>query len=231
MRLMVLVFWVLGVAGVASAAPRSITVTGEGVVTAVPDMAVLTLEVSDEAAEAAEALDTVAARARAVFARLGAMEIAARDMQTSALGLTPLWSRPREADQPPEIRGYRASTRVTIRLRDLDLLPEIFGAVVADGANGFGGLQFTVAQPRPLHDEARRAAVADARARADLYAAAAGVQLGPVLSLSESGGQRPQPVMMARAEMAASGAMPVAAGELEFAASVTMVFAIGEGSD
>ena len=228
MRLMVLVFWVFGLAGAAVAEPRSITVSGEGVVQAVPDMAVLTLEVSEEAAEAAVAVDAVAARARAVFARLEGMEIAARDMQTSTLSLSPLWSRPRDNDSPPQIRGYRAATQVTIRLRDLGQLKTLFGAVVGDGANGFGGLRFAVQEPAPLRDAARKAAVADARARAELYAEAAGVTLGPLLRLSENGGRVPQPMMMARAEMAADMGMPVAAGEMEVTASVTMVFAIAE---
>ncbi len=89
MRFLVLVFWVLGMAGAVSADPRTISVTGEGVVAAVPDMAVLTLEVSEEAARASEALDSVAARAEAVFKRLKAFDIADRDMQTSAVSLSP----------------------------------------------------------------------------------------------------------------------------------------------
>lgn len=228
MRLMVLVFWVLGLAGAAIAEPRSITVTGEGVVYTVPDMAVLTLEVSEEAKEAGVALESVTARAQTVFARLEAMEIAARDMQTGTVSLNPLWSRPRDNDSPPQIRGYRAATQVTIRLRDLGLLKTVFGAVVEDGANGFGGLRFAVQEPAPLRDAARKAAVADAKARAALYAEAAGVSLGPVVRISESSAGVPQPMMMARAEMVADAGMPVAAGEMEFSASVTMVFAIGE---
>lgn len=228
MRLMVLVFWVLGLAGAAIAEPRSITVTGEGVVYTVPDMAVLTLEVSEEAKEAGVALESVTARAQTVFARLEAMQIAARDMQTGTVSLNPLWSRPRDNDSPPQIRGYRAATQVTIRLRDLGLLKTVFGAVVEDGANGFGGLRFAVQEPAPLRDAARKAAVADAKARAALYAEAAGVSLGPVVRITESSAGVPQPMMMARAEMVADAGMPVAAGEMEFSASVTMVFAIGE---
>lgn len=228
MRLMVLVFWVLGLAGAAIAEPRSITVTGEGVVYTVPDMAVLTLEVSEEAKEAGVALESVTARAQAVFARLEAMQIAARDMQTGTVSLNPLWSRPRDNDSAPQIRGYRAATQVTIRLRDLGLLKTVFGAVVEDGANGFGGLRFAVQEPAPLRDAARKVAVADAKARAALYAEAAGVSLGPVVRISESSAGVPQPMMMARAEMVADAGIPVAAGEMEFSASVTMVFAIGE---
>ncbi|MCW9044663.1 MAG: SIMPL domain-containing protein [Pseudopelagicola sp.] len=231
MRFLVLVFWILGMAGAVSADPRTISVTGEGVVAAVPDMAVLTLEVSEEAARASEALDSVAARAQAVFKRLKAFDIADRDMQTSAVSLSPLWTRERDTDQPPRIRGYRVSTRVTVRLRDLSQLQEIFDQVVADGANGFGGLQFALQSPAPLRDQARQKAVADARARAELYAEAAGVALGPVLSLSEAGAVSPRPMMMARAEMAADSAMPVAAGEMDIRASVSMVFAIADAAE
>ncbi|MDV4145345.1 MULTISPECIES: SIMPL domain-containing protein [Shimia] len=231
MRLLVMVFWVLGLTSAAQADPRTISVTGEGVVTAVPDMAVLTLEVSEEAATATEALDTVAKRAQAVFERLEAFEIASRDMQTSALSLNPLWSRDRAPNEAPEIRGYRAETRVTVRLRDLGMMRGIFDKVVADGANGFGGLQFAVQDTAPLHEAARRAAVADAKARAALYAEAAGVTLGPVLSLSETGAATPRPMMMARAEMVSDGGMPVAAGEMETRALVSMVFAIEGGEE
>lgn len=231
MRFIILVLWVVGFAGAASAESRTISVAGEGVVAAVPDMAILTLEVSEEAVKASDALESVAGRARAVFARLEAFKIAERDMQTSTMSLNPLWSREREVDQSPKIRGYRVSTRVTIRVRDLDLLRDIFDQVVADGANGFGGLQFTVQDMAPLREAARRAAVADARARAGVYADAAGVSLGSVMSLSETRMPMPRPALMARAEMAADGGMPVAAGEVDIRASVSMVFEIEDAGE
>ena len=115
-----------------------------------------------------------------------------------------------------------------VRVRDLSILGEVLDAVARDGANSFEGLTFGLADPAAAGDAARRAAVADARRKAALYAEAAGVALGPLLSFAESGGA-PVPQMMARAEMAmASDAVPVAPGELTLTQRVTLTYALSE---
>ena len=208
--------------------PGRITVTGEGKVSAAPDMAVLTLGVTAENAQADLAMQEMREGMAAVLARLEAAGIAERDVQTSGLSLDPRWSDRRESSEPPRIESFVASSQVTIRLRALETLGGLLDGLVEDGANDLRGLHFALQEPQPLEDDARRAAVADAMRKAALYAEAAGVALGPILSISEQGGVQPR---MMRAEMAAFAAdagMPVAAGELEVAAVVTITYALGE---
>lgn len=218
----------LGAPAWAEQAPRQISVTGEGVVEAAPDMATITLGVTQEATEAKAAMDATSAAVAKVLARLEAAGIAARDLQTRQLSLNPVWSEVRGGTEGRRaITGFVASNTVLVRVRDLTALGPILDAVIADGANDFSGLQFGVQEVAPLRDEARKRAVADAMARAKLLAEAAGVALGPVLTIQDHGGGMPMP--MAEMSMRASAAkMPVAAGEVSVEANVSMVFSIAE---
>jgi uncharacterized protein len=203
-----------------------ITVTGEGRVSAAPDLAIITMGAVAEAKTAKDAMDQTSDITRAILDQLSTLEIAPRDIQTSDLSLSPVWTNNRtEPNGRPRIDGYQASNRVTVRIRDLEKLGTVLDAVLTDGANRLGGLQFTLSDPEPLINDARRDAVADARAKAELFAQAAGVQLGALISLSESGGYMPRPEMMSMARSADAG-VPVSAGETEVAANVAMVFAI-----
>ena len=214
-------------AALAEDAARRITVTGEGVARAAPDMAVLTLGVRHQAATAAEALAATNAGAAAVLGRLSEAGIADRDMQTSGLSLSPIWDRSNDHNVPPKVVGFEASNTVTIRARDLSALGGILDAVVADGANEFRGLQFTLQEPGPLQASARKLAVADAIARAALYAEAAGLRLGPVMTIRDPSAQAaPMPMMRAEMAMADAGGVPIAQGELELRAEVVMEFKI-----
>ncbi|WP_299785680.1 SIMPL domain-containing protein [uncultured Marivita sp.] len=202
-----------------------ITVTGEGSVFAVPDMAVITMGASAEAETAKEAMDQTSDITTAILDRLTEAGVAERDMQTSDLSLSPLWSNRSSSENRPSIDGYQASNRVTVRVRDLESLGTILDAVLTDGANELGGLEFTLSDPEPLMNDARIKAVADARARAKLLADAAGVELGALISLSETGARAPRPEMLSMAR-ASDSVVPVAQGEAELRASVTLVYEI-----
>lgn len=216
----------LPLAAIAQEQGPQITVTGEGRAAAVPDMATVTLGVTAQDADAGAAMAETNRVAGAILDRLEGMGIEARDRQTSDLGLQPVWSNYRD-DRAQEITGYEASNRLTVRVRDLAQLGDVLGAVTEDGANRLSGLSFGLQDPDPVEEEARRDAVADAMQRARVLAEAAGVTLGPVLSISESGGgYAPEPMMMMEAR---DKSVPVAAGETVLAARVTMVFSLGEG--
>lgn len=207
--------------------PPMITVTGTGTVEAAPDIATLSIGVTTQGETAAEALSANSAALDAVMARLTAAGIAAPDMQTSNLSLNPNWTGYESSSvSGPTISGYVASNILTIRLRQLDGLGAVLDAAVADGANTLNGLTFGLADPKPALDEARKEAVADARARAELLAAAAGVKLGRVISISE-GVVPTDPAPMFRAE-ASAAPVPVAGGEVGLSASVTIFYQIVE---
>lgn len=208
----------------------TISVTGEGRSEAVPDMATITLGARHEADTAAAALRASSEAVTAILARLTEAGIEERDVQTSGLNISPRWSQHYDDNRPPEIIGFIASNTVTVRVRDLDSLGGLLDVlVVEDGANSLSGISFGLQDPQAAQDAARRVAVADARARAELYAEEAGVSVGDVMSISETA--RAAPVtrgLMMEAAVASDMAVPVARGELTISAQVQMVFAIGD---
>jgi uncharacterized protein YggE len=111
-----------------------------------------------------------------------------------------------------------------VRLRDVAKLGDLLTSLIEAGANRLNGVTFEIAEPAPLLDDARRAAVADARKRAELYATAAGVKVGRVLSIGENSALAPVPMM--RMAKAGADAVPVAAGEQTITAGVSVVFEI-----
>ncbi|WP_127903979.1 SIMPL domain-containing protein [Solirhodobacter olei] len=219
-----------GLGGVRAAwAGPTLTVTGEGSVSHVPDMAEITLGVTAEGKTAAAAVAQASAQLAAVLKRLGAEGIAARDMQSSGLDLSPRWSNPNaQTGQASKIVGFAASGTVRVKVHALDRLGHVLDAVVSDGANRISGLSFGLSDPAPYQDAARKAAVADAMHRASVLAAAAGVKLGPVQSISEAG-NAPVPLMRAAPMMLkVSSPVPVAQGEVDVKAEVQMVFGLSE---
>ncbi|WP_371168878.1 SIMPL domain-containing protein [Aliiroseovarius sp. 2305UL8-7] len=204
-----------------------ISVTGEGIAQVEPDMARISLGVTKQAKEAGTALNDVAGVAQAIFARLTDVGVEARDMQSSQVNLSPQYDYGNSGG-PAKLVGFTANTMVSVRVRDLDRLGEIMSAVTADGANQLNGLQFDLQNRRPAEDAARADAVKDAMARATVLADAAGVSLGPILSIQEGGASHPGPIMGRMAMESMKADMPVAAGELEIGSSVTVVFELNE---
>ena len=148
-----------------------------------------------------------------------------RILQTSGLTLRPVYDH--SSNGPPKVTGFAAETRYDIRVEDLPMLGRLLDALVSVGANRLDGVRFDIAEPRPMRDAARRDAVADARAKAELLADAAGVTLGAVMTIDEvmSGG-RPVPMLEMRMMDAAGSGVPIAEGEVGIEARVTIVFAI-----
>ena len=208
----------------ALAETATLTVTGTATVEATPDLATLSLGVTTQGDTAAGAMEANSAALTEVIARIKSAGIAPRDIQTSNLALNPNWVST-SSGTGSKIDGYVAANMLTIRIRALGMTGAVLDAAIADGANTLNGLTFGLHEPRPVEDEARRLAVADALARAMLYADSAGVQLGQILSISDGTVAQPMPEQMYR--MAADVAMPVEAGALAIAASVTITFKIG----
>lgn len=217
-------------AGMAHAEERRITVDAAGVVQSEPDMATLTLGVTNEDAQASDAMQATSDAVAQILKRLEDMGVEARDVQTRDLSLSPVWSGRNNANgDNPEITGFVASNRVLVRVRDLTQLGTIMDAVIQDGANDFGGLSFGIQDPAPLQAQARARAVAEATAKAEQLAQAANLTLGPVQQISEQvGGIHPVAQQMRAVNISEAGSVPVAGGELSISVSVTMEFGIAE---
>lgn len=212
----------------ASEQKRTITVEGEGSVSAKPDTASINAGVVAEAKTAREALSANTEKMNGVFDAIKAAGIVEDDIRTSGFSVNPVYSRPaRKPDgtqDNPVITGYRASNNVSVIIRDLTKVGAVLDSVVTSGANNVNGVSFYIDNPQPLMDEARRAAVEDAVRRATILANTAGADLGPVLTISENGSFRPQPMMMRSMAMDEAGSsVPVAAGTQEIRANVNIV--------
>ena len=203
--------------------PAALTVTGEATLSAAPDLAQIDAGVSSDAKSAREASDANNAAMGKILLALKGAGIAENDFQTSRLSLQPQYAPNRTGPSP--VVGYRASNRVTVRLREPNKLAGVIDTLVSAGANDIGGISFSVSNASKLLDGAREQAVADARRKAETYAKAAGVTLGAPVNISEE--SNPGPVAFRRnvAGMAASPT-PVAQGEETLHVTVSVSWAI-----
>jgi uncharacterized protein YggE len=206
--------------------PATISVTGEGHVELAPDMATINLGVTTEDRAAAAALSANSERLTQVISALKDAGIEGRDIQTSGLSLNPRYDYS-NSNGAPLLTGYIASNSVTVRVRDLSLLGGLLDSVVTQGANTLNGLNFGLQDDAAARDEARRLAVEEAARKAAVYANAAGVALGPILSITEAGAVPAPMLRMMAAESFAKGAdVPVAEGELTVTDNVAILYAI-----
>lgn len=208
--------------------PRVISVSGMGEASAAPDQARISLGVTTEARNARDALRANSQAMQAIFDQMEELGIPEENIQTSNLSINPQYPPYNQNNpQPRRITGYQVSNTVSVLFEDLDAFGAGLDAIVSSGANELHGISFSISETDEMMTAARTSAVEDARARAETLAAAAGVTLGDVLSISEGGGYSPQPVY-ARMAMneSASFDVPVAAGEQTLSVSVNMVFEI-----
>lgn len=205
--------------------PATISVSGEGRVATSPDMATISLGVTTVGQTAAAAMAMNSDELAKVMANLTAAGIEAKDIQTTGLMLNPNWSYD-SSGSTGTINGYTATNMVNVRVRVLDGLGGVLDAAIKDGANTLNGLTFGIADPQPVNDAARKLAVVDAQRKAGLLAEAAGVTLGPVMSISEQTGYTDPSPMFRVQESAAPDGVPVAGGEVAITVMVNMTWAL-----
>ena len=200
-------------------------VLATGEVGRVPDLARVSAGVVTVAPTATAALAQNAARMASVRAALKRAGIADRDIQTSSINLYPDYRQDPQGNNP-QIVGYRASNEVSVRFRDIAATGRILDALVAEGANQINGPMLSLDQPEAALDEARTRALANARARAELYARALGKKVGKILSISEAGGNYGPPVVMMRqaARGAVADSTSIDPGEQTLAVSLSVSF-------
>jgi uncharacterized protein len=211
--------------------PRTITVIGRGSVKIQPDMAVVNLGVQTMGATVKDATGEAAETMEAILATLKEQGIADKDIQTSGYNV---WA---DASLSPERAldremTYRVNNNVRVVVRDLDTVGTILDVAIEAGANAIHGVSFGLAEPENLEAEARELAAENALAKAHELAGLHGVEVGPVVSVSEviSGGfmvsnfERMDAMMSPG--LGAGGAGPVSPGELELSMQLQVVYAI-----
>jgi uncharacterized protein YggE len=181
-------------------------VTAQGETRRTPDIATISAGVVTQAADAATAMRENAGRMERVIAALKRAGVADRDIRTANISLSPQYRYAN--NEPPVITGYQASNNVTVRFRDIARSGTVLDALVATGANQINGPELGLDNPAAALDEARIDAVAKARARAELYAKAAGLRVKRIMSISESAFEMPRPMPVMLRSMDAAEAAP-----------------------
>jgi uncharacterized protein len=204
---------------------RTISISGHGEARAVPDLAIISIGVTTQGESARDALDGNTKSMTALMDMLRKSGIEARDIATSNFSVGPRYEY--KDNQLPKVVGYDVNNMVTITVRKIEDLGGLLDVAVSSGSNTINGISFSVSKPDAMLDDARKEAVADARRKAEIYAAAGGFNLGNIVSLSE-GVAMPQPVgYMTKATRAeAADAVPIAQGEQALTVDVSVTYEI-----
>jgi len=212
-----------------STLPRTITVVGEGKLRIKPDIAQATIGVEVVKPTVKEASSGARDVMQAVLKALKEQGVAEKDIQTSGFSV---WAeRPYGPEGPSEEILYHVSNQVAVTIRDLDTVETVLGATIEAGANNIYGVTFSLADPSQAESEARKKAVADAKAKSQELATLNGVKLGDVVSVSEviggGGGYYAGGFLRAVAvEMGGGGGGPISPGELELKMQLEVVYAV-----
>ncbi len=177
--------------GRTSLAPYTITISGEGKVTAIPDVAVVSLGAQTERKNVADAQRENTRVMNALRERLTTLAIPAEDIATSQYQVYPQYDW---GNGKPTLRGYQVVQQLTVKIRDFEKISPVLGAVGELGLNQVSGLQFTIDDPETYRQQARISALQQAKRKAQALAQVAGVRLGRLVTFTESG-SGPPPVM------------------------------------
>jgi uncharacterized protein YggE len=203
-------------------AQHTITVSGNGKVTIVPDVARINLGVT-VSKPTVKAVRQAGAKAMTdIIAAIKALGIAEADIQTTNLSLYPQYG----SGSAPKIVGYQMSEQIVVTVRDLDKAGDVVDAATAKGANNVNGISFESGDPVKAQNDARAAAVAAARTSAQAMAAAGNVSLGDVISITDASPSFPIWYGAARGAAIEDLATPVQPGTQDLTATVTVIFAI-----
>lgn len=201
----------------------SITMEGQGNVTVSPDVGVISASVVTAAKTTEKALGDNNDLIAKVIAAMKQQGVEARDIRTNGFNIFPRYEQSdRNSNTQPAIAGYEVRNGIEVKVRDLAKLGDLLTIAVKAGANSVDGIRFEVSNPEEKLDEARKKAVEAARHKAEIFAEAAGVTLGSIVSITETGVQMPQPVMLRMQTKALEASVPVEAGEETISANVTI---------
>jgi len=213
---------------------QGIWVSGEGKVTAVPDIAMLTLGIEAQEEDVATAQAEASAAMDSVFQALADQDIAEEDIQTVYFNISEVtrWDSSKETQ---EVIGYRVTNTVSVKVREVEKAGEVIDAVVTAGGNmiRINSISFTVEDPSPYYEQARELAIGYARAKAEQLASETGISLGNVTYISESSysyssNYRVYGMEDAVAIPAPAVETPISVGQLEITATVQIAYDIAQ---
>lgn len=221
---------IVPVSGAAREQLATITVVGRGEASARPSIARVNLGVEATAPTVAEAMRMANEKMNAVIAALKRLGIADRDLQTSNFSIffveqPPITTAAGKPGAQPQ-GYYRVSNTVEATIRDLNRTSQVLQAAVDAGANTAWNLTFEIEDTKPLEAQALARAYDDGRSNAETLARASGVQLGPVVSISEVIGNAPPIFMEAAAFKTDASRPPIEPGTLKFSTQIQVVYSI-----
>lgn len=204
---------------------RSMSVSGTGRVTVVPDIAKINIGVRSEAEAVTDALDNNTSQANAISQALQDLGIAEDDIQTSNFNVYPS-DRYDPMTGQVEGRYFVVENTVNVTVRELSSLGEVLTAVVEAGANNIYGINFDVEDREAAVAEARKLAIEDAKAKAQAIADESGVELGEILNISVYSGSTPTMYYDAKGGAYSEAAVPIAAGTLAITMEASLTYSI-----
>jgi uncharacterized protein len=206
---------------------RTLSISGHGEVRVVPDLAVVSVGVTTQGQSARDALDANTKAMKTLLETLKKAGIDDRDMATSNFSVGPRLDYGNNNGQPPKVVGYDVNNMLTLTIRKVDDLGELLDVAVSTGSNTINGISFSVSKPDGHLTQARQDAVADARRKAETYAAAGGFKLANIMSISEGATyQPPMPYMAKSARAESADAVPIAQGEQALSVDVSITYEI-----
>lgn len=200
-----------------------VVVSGEGSVSVAPDVAQIRSGVTTRGKTVREATEANSKIMAAILNALTESGIPQKDVRTAQFSIQPVYAA-QEAGKEQKLVGYSVGNHVSARIKHIEKIGDVLDRLIAAGATDVWNVELLVSDPAKPLDQAREAAIADARRKAEIYAKAAGVALGRVVSIEEAGTSVPGP-MRAMADRSAA-AVPIAAGESMLRAAVTVAFEI-----
>lgn len=215
----------LSVSSVVTQKTDTFSVTGEGKVTVVPDIAITNLGVQTQGATAKQTQNDLNKKINAVSDAIKKLDIDEKDIQTTNYSIYPNYDY---MDRFQKITGYNANATILVKVRDMDKINEVIDIATAQGANTIGGINFDIADRSKAEDEARQKAFQDAFKKAQQAAKIAGFQLGRVINYSENTGNPPfYPMPMIRSAITEKDApTSIEPGSQEVTVTVTISYEI-----
>ncbi len=201
-----------------------VLVSGDSIVQAQPDTAVLSVAVVTQGKRALEAQQENATKSEAVIRALKSAAGAGAEIKTSGYSLQPI--RVYRQSQPPLITGYETRNSVTVILSDLTKVGPVIDAAATSGANDVGSISFTLRKDGPARDQALADATREAVSKAQVIARALNGRIIRIVEVQEEGTVRPRPVMEEMAQMRVADAAantPIEVGTLDVRSRVQLI--------